>query len=426
MTSNTDLSDKDIIKYKSFSDIYEEMLENIPSDSDKKSKIEETIMNLFKGVVDYGFENPTPIQAKTIMPLHLGRDIIAQSQSGTGKTGAFTIGFLSRINPAKHMPQAIILATTRELATQINSVCASISEHLKLKTCLSIGGEYMGVNKNIQEARTSHIIIGTPGRVGNIVKDKSIKMKYVQTFILDEADALLSDDFVEQIHEIIMELDKSAQICVFSATLDEKTLKITENFMSDPLTITLKKEELNLDIISQFRVELEFENYKIPTLFDLYKKLTITQAVIFANTVNRAKYVHSKMEENGHEVGLIHGQMTCDERMDILRRFRVGEIRVIIATDVIARGIDVQQIGLVFNYDIPQDKITYLHRIGRSGRYGKKGVAINFIVSKSDSGRKKKPKKMDNEKMEDITNYYSNKIEHLPNPEKINKILMGK
>ena len=284
----------------------------------------------------------------------------------------------------------------------------------------------MGVNKNIQDAKTSHVIIGTPGRMGNIIKDKGFKMKYVKTFILDEADALLSDDFVDQIQEIIMELDKSAQICVFSATLDEKTLKVTENFMSDPLTITLKKEELSLDIIKQFRVELEFENYKIPTLFDLYKKLTITQAVIFANTVNRAKYVHSKMEENGHEVGLIHGQMTCDERVDILRRFRKGEIRVIIATDVIARGIDVQQIGLVFNYDIPQDKVTYLHRIGRSGRYGKIGVAINFIVAKPDSGRKKKPKKMDIEKMEDITNHYNNQIEHLPNPEKINKILMGK
>lgn len=426
MSSNKDSSDKDIIKYKSFSDICEEMLERVPTNSDKKSKIEENIMNLFRGVVEYGFESPTPIQAKTIIPLHSGRDIIAQSQSGTGKTGAFTIGFLSRINPSKNVPQAIILATTRELATQINSVCKNISTFLGIKTCLSIGGDYMGVNKNIQDAKTSHVIIGTPGRMGNIIKDKGFKMKYVKTFILDEADALLSDDFVEQIQEIIMELDKSAQICVFSATLDEKTLKVTENFMSDPLTITLKKEELSLDIIKQFRVELEFENYKIPTLFDLYKKLTITQAVIFANTVNRAKYVHSKMEENGHEVGLIHGQMTCDERVDILRRFRKGEIRVIIATDVIARGIDVQQIGLVFNYDIPQDKVTYLHRIGRSGRYGKIGVAINFIVAKPDSGRKKKPKKMDIEKMEDITNHYNNQIEHLPNPEKINKILMGK
>lgn len=430
MSSKKDSSDKDLIKYKSFSDICEEMLEGISSDSDKKSKIEENILDLFRGVVDYGFENPTPIQAKTIIPLHLGKDIIAQSQSGTGKTGAFTIGFLSRINPNKHVPQAIILATTRELAAQINSVCKNISKHMGIKTCLSIGGDYMSVTQNIREAKNSHVIIGTPGRVGNIIsdgiKDKTLKIKHVKTFILDEADALLSDDFKDQIQKIIMELDKKAQICIFSATLDESTLEITDNFMNDPLTITLEEEELSLDIIKQFKVELEYENNKIPTLFDLYKKLTITQAVIFANTVNRAKYIHSKMEENDHQVGLIHGQMSCDERVDILKSFRKGEIRVIIATDVIARGIDVQQIGLVFNYDIPQDKTTYLHRIGRSGRYGKIGVAINFVVLKPESGKRKKPKRFDLDKLDDIRSHYKNQVDHLPNPDTINKILMGK
>jgi len=415
------------LKYDSFNDICEDMLNK--EEINKDDKKEETILNLFRGVVSYGFDKPTPIQEKTIIPLYSGVDIIAQSQSGTGKTGAFTIGLLSRINLDNNFPQAIIVATTRELALQINSVCKNISQYMNVKTCLSIGGQYMNISENMKQVKNSHIIIGTPGRINNIINNKGFSMDNIHTLILDEADALLENDFIDQIKSIIIKINKKAQICVFSATMDKNTLDVTKMFIQNPYIIKLKDEELSLDIIKQFKIELDHEKYKLDTLFDLYTKLTITQAVIFANTVNRACYIYERMKKDGHQVGLIHGKMTSEERVEILRKFRKGEIRVIIGTDVIARGIDVQQIGLVFNYDIPNDKKTYLHRIGRSGRYGKLGVAINFVVTNERNYRRSNKRnnrnQSDYDKIYDIQTHYKNEIVHLPNPDEINAILMG-
>lgn len=438
--------------YESFNDIYEKMLDDIStyresvrdgSGSEKSSdesddgleewisSREEDIRNLFEGVVEYGFDCPTPIQGKTIIPFFRGQDIIAQSQSGTGKTGAFVIGLLSRIETCNHFPQVILLATSRDLATQINSVCKKIAQFMGIKTCLTIGGDYMSVRQNVKEAKNSHIIIGTPGRVNNIISDKAFDINKVKTFVLDEADALLSEDFVDQIKSIIGKLPGDAQMCVFSATIDNEALEVTKNFVSkEPLIIKLKEETLNLEVIKQFRINLKSEDIKIPTLFDLYSKLTISQAVIFANTVRRAEYVYNQMCEKGYTVGLIHGDIGYEERLETLKRFRKGELRAIIATDVIARGIDVQQIGLVFNYDIPQNRKVYLHRIGRSGRFGKIGVAINFAVSqydRRDRGRKTNKRiTPDNDKLKDIMSHYKNDITVMPSPNTINDILLGK
>jgi len=421
------MSETDLYKYKSFSDIFEQLLENLP-DTDAGKILENTYKKLAQGICDHGFDNPTLIQARTIIPLSEGRDIIAQSQAGTGKTGAFAIGLLTRINPARNYPQAIILATTRELASQINAVCKSIAIHMNIKTCLSIGGDHISVSKNINDAKKAHIIIGTPGRINNIIDDSAIKskIKYIKSLILDEADALLSDNFVEQIKTIIFKLDSDAQMCIFSATMDKSTFELADNFIKNPLVITLEDDQVNLKVIQQFNVNIKYENDKIDTLFDLYKRLTITQAVIFANAVSRAIYVFNQMTENGHMVGLIHGQMSSDERVDTLKRFRKGELRALVATDIIARGIDVQQIGLVFNYDIPSNKETYLHRIGRSGRYGKNGIAINFVVTQPDRGRNRRVKYTDNDKLDHIKSYYKNQIDSMPNPDTINNILMGK
>lgn len=425
MSNNNKLSEEDLYKYKSFSDIFEQLFKNVPT-TDTGKKMEIVYQQLAQGICDHGFDNPTLIQARTIIPLSEGKDIIAQSQAGTGKTGAFAIGLLTRINAARNYPQAIVLATTRELASQINAVCKSIAVHMNITTCLSIGGDHMSVSKNIREAKRAHIIIGTPGRINNIIESNSFQMKYVKSLILDEADALLSDDFVEQIEKVIRKLDEDAQICIFSATMDKTTLELAENFIKDPLTITLEDDQVNLKVIRQFNVEIKYENDKIDTLFDLYKRLTITQAVIFANAVSRAKYIYEQMTANGHIVGLIHGQMTSDERVNTLKKFRKGELRALVATDIIARGIDVQQIGLVFNYDIPSNKETYLHRIGRSGRYGKNGVAINFVVTRPDNSRNRKIKYTDYDKLDNITFHYKNQIDAMPNPDVINHILMGK
>jgi translation initiation factor 4A len=424
MSDTNKLSEIDLYKYKSFSDIFEQLFQNIP-DTEAGEKIKILYAKLAQGICDHGFDNPTLIQARTIIPLSEGKDIIAQSQAGTGKTGAFSIGLLTRINPERRYPQAIILATTRELASQINAVCKSISVHMNITTCLSIGGDHMSVNKNIHEAKKSHIIIGTPGRINNIIDSNTFKMKNIKSLILDEADALLSDDFVEQIKSIIVKLSGDAQICIFSATMDETTFELASNFIKDPLKITLEDDQVNLDSIRHYAVEIKYENDKIETLFDLYKRLRITQAVIFANAVSRAKYIYDQMTSNGHIVGLIHGQMSGEERCDTLKRFRKGELRALVATDIIARGIDVQQIGLVFNYDIPNTKETYLHRTGRSGRYGKNGVAINFAVTRPDS-RNHRVKYTDYDKIDNISHHYQIKILAMPNPDKINDLLMGK
>ena len=415
--------------YETFDQIYDDMLETIVKKCTNEQVVKhcsDNLMKLFKGVAEYGFDIPTPIQAKTIFPIFSGKDIIAQSQSGTGKTGAFTIGFLTRINPAKLFPQIIILATTHELAIQIESVCNNISKHLGIKTCLSIGGENKSVGENIKQCKNSHVIIGTPGRVYNIIEERSFNTNNITTFILDEADALLHEDFIDQIRKIIMKLPSSTQMCVFSATFDKNTMTHTKKFMKDPFIITLEEEELSLDIIKQFKVELPLEQYKIDTLFDLYTKLSINQAVIFVNTVKRAVFVYNSMKKNGHQVGLIHGKMTYIERIDILKQFRTGELRAVIATNIISRGIDIQQIGIVFNYDIPQSRQDYLHRIGRSGRYGKIGVAINFVISENKQFRKQNKNLIsDVDKLYDITSHYKNVINDLPLPDDINNILMG-
>lgn len=429
MTDNNDQEDSPTVTYESYNDICEALVARLAQKKGKTDKEQQNILNLMKGVIDFKYIEPTPIQEKTIIPLSEGRDIIAQSQSGTGKTGAFVIGVLSRINPHRNYPQAIILATTRELATQINTVCKCISKYMGISTCLTIGGENMSVRDNIREAKRSHIIVGTPGRVNNIIDRNAFKMKHIKALVLDEADALLGSDFRDQIKSILMKLEEDAQICIYSATIDNETLELAENFIEDPLIVTMNEDKLNLDLIQQFKIEMNCDDDKLPTLFDLYGQLTITQAVIFANSINRAKVIYDAMREEGFEVGLIHGHMSSEERVNTLASFRRAEFRVLLATDVIARGIDVQQIGLVFNYDLPKERKTYLHRIGRSGRFKKKGIAINFVVRYNDRrGRDRRNRRnniSDYEKLDNITSHYKNTIHHMPRPDKINEILMG-
>ena len=413
----------DNTNYKNFSDIYDDIYNSDLITTEEKKL---NLQNLFKGVVDYAFEIPTNIQSKSIKPIFEGVDLIAQSQSGTGKTGAFTIGYLTKIDPQKNYPQCIIMATTRELASQIENVSKNISKYMNIKTCLTIGGETVNVQQNIKNCKNSHVVIGTPGRIKNIISENAFDIKNIDCFILDEADALLGGDFVSQIKDIIIKLPKHTQICVFSATIDKNTLNLTKKFMKNPHIIKLEEEKLSLDIISQYKVVIEREKYKIPTLLDLYKKLTINQAVIFTNTVKRAEYVYNTLKEEGYDVCLIHGKLTSVERIDILKDFRKQKFRVLITTDIIARGIDIQQITLVINYDMPQEKETYLHRIGRSGRYGKLGVAINFIVSFNERNKKNiKTIMSDSEKIESFSKNYNTEIKHLPKPDSLNNILVG-
>lgn len=413
-------------KTKTFDDIYDDILEMIEEKKCDRSIKADTIDKLFEGISDFGFTEPTVIQAKTIMPCFMGEDIIAQSQSGTGKTGAFAIGCLTRVNPAKKHPQVIVISNTKDLADQTYNVLKNISKHMNIKICLTIGGEYMSVSENIDQARNSHILICTPGRLENIINKNAFDTRLVKTLIMDEADALLGDDFIGTIKLIVKSLlmnNDNMQTCIFSATFNEETLEITKKILrNNPFEVIVKKEDLSLEIIKQYVVGLEEEDHKLLTLKDLYSKLVISQSIIFVRTIAKANIIYNEMKKEGHSIGILHGSMSSKDRMDVMKDFRKARTRILISTNVLSRGIDVQNIGIIFNYDIPDDVNTYLHRIGRSGRYGTKGVAINFMITRSERNGNFMS---DTEKIKQIQKHYHINIEPLPNPEEINEILKG-
>jgi len=360
---------------------------------------------LLKGIFDYGFKSPSRIQNVAIKEIFDGFDIIAQSQSGTGKTGAFTIGSLSIVNPEDKHPQILVLATTRDLATQIWTVFTNISKHMRISVQLCIGGTRVKTNTNkdpYKNIRTAQVLVGTPGRIHEYITLKAFDPQKLKLFVLDEADALLKDDFIEQIKNIIVELDANTQIAIFSATYPKAVIEVANAFMSEPKHILLKRENLSLDLIKQYKIYVKFDDYKYATLVDLYKNLLIGQCIIFVNSIKSADDLTKKLEDDGFAVGKIHGTLDGIQRNEVLKNFRIGLIRVLIATDILSRGIDVEQIGIVINYDIPRDRAQYIHRIGRSGRFGKIGVAINFATDR------------DSRTLYDLEYFYKTRITDMP------------
>ena len=364
--------------------------------------------NLLRGIYAYGYETPSNIQSKAIIPLKEGKDLIAQSQSGTGKTATFLIGSLSRIDKNITKPQILVLAPNRELTNQIFSVCSSISDYMDIKKALIMGGTKVDDNFRILDEGAQYII-GTPGRVFDMIKRYALITDQIKSFIMDEADEMLSRGFKDQIYEIFQYIPKEAQICLFSATMPNQALELTDKFMINPIKILVKKEQLTLDGIKQYYLGVEQENWKIATLRDLYQKLSISQSIIFANSKRKAEYIKEQLETNNHAVHCIHGEMHQQERDKIMVNFRKGKIRILITTDIIARGIDIQQVSIVINYDIPRYREIYIHRIGRSGRYGRKGVAINFVTER------------EYQNLQQIIDFYDSEIE--PLPENIKEII---
>ena len=384
--------------------------------------------DLMKGIFDYGFQNPSRIQNLTIKDIHDGYDIIAQSQSGTGKTGAFSIGALSIVDPEQHYPQVIILANTHELATQIHYVVSNLSKHMNIKAALCIGGtsiinqQHRNQQQNqnyrsrdpYKHIRQSHLLICTPGRLFDYIERRAFNPANVKMFVMDEADALLKNDFIDQIKKIFTKLNDVCQIIIFSATYADEILEIADSITSEPKKkILMKHEELSLDLIRQYKVDVRYESIKFSTLADLYTKLQIGQCIIFVNSISTANNIEHRLIENGFGVGKIHGGLTSDIRSQVLKDFRIGLTRVLISTDVLSRGIDIEQIGIVINYDLPSDFAQYIHRIGRSGRFGKIGVAINFVTN------------YDRTNLKNIETHYKIKIDDMPDPSVINNFLSG-
>jgi len=247
-----------------------------------------------------------------------------------------------------------------------------------------------------------HIVVGTPGRIYDMVRRRNLRTRSIKCLIMDEADEMLNKGFHEQIYDIYRYLPPSTQVVLVSATLPHDILEMTHKFMSDPCRILVKRDELTLEGIKQFFVAVEREEWKFDTLCDLYDTLTITQAVIFCNTKRKVEWLAEKMRENNFTVSCMHGDLPQRERCQIMAEFRAGESRVLITTDVWARGLDVPQVSLIINYDLPNNRELYIHRIGRSGRYGRKGVSINFV------------KNEDIRILRDIEQYYSTQIDEMP------------
>jgi translation initiation factor 4A len=356
---------------------------------------------LLRGIYSYGFERPSAIQQRGIRPILEGRDTIGQAQSGTGKTATFVIGALQRIDYGNHQCQALILAPTRELAQQIQKVVLALGDYLKIRCHACIGGT--SVRDDIDRLRDGQqCVVGTPGRVLDMIGKRHFNVNSLVTFVLDEADEMLSRGFKDQIYDIFKTLPPNVQVCLFSATMAPEILDLTTKFMRDAVRILVKKDELTLEGIRQFYVAIEKEEWKLDTLCDLYETLTITQAIIYCNTRRKVDFLADQMAKRDFTISTMHAELDQKERDLIMREFRSGSSRVLISTDLLARGIDVQQVSLVINFDLPQNMENYLHRIGRSGRFGRKGVAISFVTNN------------DVRSMKDIERYYHTQIEEMP------------
>jgi len=355
---------------------------------------------LLRGIYGYGFERPSVIQKAAIPSILKGPDVIAQAQSGTGKTATFAISILQQIDTSLHSCQALVLAPTRELAQQIQKVVVALGDYMSIDCRLCIGGTSITDSADLG---TSHVVVGTPGRVYDMLNRKILKPDSIKMFVLDEADEMLSRGFKDQIYDVFQKLPTSnLQVVLLSATMPGEVLEVSTKFMRDPIRILVKRDELTLEGIKQYYVSVEKDEYKFDTLCDLYGTLTITQAVIFCNTRRKVDEVTRRLLDKNFTVAAIHSDMSQSQREEILKSFRGGTSRVLITTDLLSRGIDVQQVSLVINYDLPSNRENYIHRIGRSGRFGRKGSAINFVTNN------------DNQMLSDIIQFYSTQIDEMP------------
>jgi translation initiation factor 4A len=357
--------------------------------------------DLLRGIYAYGFERPSAIQQRGIMPVVDGRDMIGQAQSGTGKTATFVVGALQRMDMSTRACQALIMAPTRELALQIQGVTLALGDYLGVRAHACIGGtDRRNDTEKLREGQ--HLVVGTPGRIFDMIEKRCLRVDELKLFVLDEADEMLSIGFQDQVQRIFKTLPPEVQACLFSATMPVEILDLTKRFMRDPVQILVKRDALTLEGIQQFYVACEREEWKLDVLCDLYETLTISQSIVYCSKRRGAELLEIEMTKRDFTVSVIHADLGQEERSLVLRQFRSGSSRVLISTDLLARGIDVQQVSLVINYDLPTNIENYLHRIGRSGRFGRKGVAINFLT------------KRDVRSMRDIERHYETQIEELP------------
>jgi translation initiation factor 4A len=358
--------------------------------------------SLLRGIYSYGFEKPSPIQKYAISPLFAKKDIIAQAQSGTGKTGCFAIGILQLIDLTKNETQAMIISPTRELSIQTKEVIDAMGSQMTgLKTHLLVGGTSTNDDIRTLQDNTPHVVIGCSGRIYDMIKRKKLSTHAMVILVLDEADEMLSDGFKEQVYTIFQYLPSKIQVALFSATMPPELNVLTKKFMRNPVEIFVKAEQLTLEGISQYYVALDNDNQKYDTLKDIYGIISISQSIIYCNSIKRVTDLYEAMMSDDFPVCHIHSGMEKTERTRNYMDFKSGKSRVLISSNVTARGIDIQQVSTVINFDVPNCVHTYLHRIGRSGRWGRKGVGINFVTQR------------DMRSLKDVEEYYGTRINEL-------------
>lgn len=334
-----------------------------------------------KSIEDMGFEEPSPIQALAIPEALKGNDIIGQAQTGTGKTVAFGIPILERIFIDDKSPQAIVLCPTRELSIQVAGEIAKIGSHTKkLKILPVYGGQPIGrqirvLNKGV------HVVIGTPGRVLDHIERGTLSLEGIEIVVLDEADEMLDMGFREDIEKILRHTPKQRQTMLFSATMPKAIKKITKFYQVNPKYLKIAEQEMTVPEIEQFYFETSEKN-KLETLTRLIDIYDVNLALVFCNTKRKVDRVVRDLHSRGYSASGIHGDMKQNQRDKVMNKFRNGNIEILVATDVAARGIDVPNVEIVFNYDVPNNNEYYVHRIGRTGRAGKAGFAFTFVAGK--------------------------------------------
>ena len=379
-------------------------IEYTPKEFDKWEDLESIISEeLMRGIYAYGFDSPSLIQRKALLTIFDKKDIIAQAQSGTGKTGVFTIGVLQKVNTETNKTQAMILAPTRELAKQIFDVITSIGSMVKdIRFHLLIGGTSTDEDAHQLKTIMPHVIVGCPGRVYDMMRRNHIVSKDINLLVLDEADEMLSVGFKDQIYNIFQYLNSDVQVGLFSATMPNELQSLTDKFMRNPVRILVKSEMLTLEGIKQYYVALNDDSQKYATLKDIFNIISMSQCIIYCNSIKRVMDLTDAMTNDGFPVCCIHSNMEKSKRDEAYSDFKAGKHRVLISSNVTSRGIDVQQVRTVLNFDLPKCIFNYLHRIGRSGRWGRKGTAINFVT------------RWDIKTMKDIERHYQTIVEELP------------
>jgi translation initiation factor 4A len=359
--------------------------------------------DILKGVYLYGFTQPSKIQIKGIKAISTGKDCILQSQSGTGKTATYLLGVLNRLSLDK-TTQGIIITPTRELCEQVYNVALELSKFTTYNVIKCVGGT--NIYDNIKQLRTATIVIGTLGRINHMINEKKINTYNLKFIVLDEADELLADGTPNELLELFEKSPNGVQVILISATISKNVFNSSNKFIHDPIKVLLRNDEIAVDLISQFYIDVETEEYKFDTLLDLYNLISTSQTIIFCNTIRKIEYLEENLKKNNFPITVIHSNMTQQERDTVVKEFREGKTRLLLTTDLLSRGIDIPQVNMVINYDLPVNKETYIHRIGRCGRFDKKGVSITLVRMKDPS---------DSKTLFRMKQFYKIQIKEMPN-----------